>query len=497
MAINRHTLPVLYTVAMIGGFSNLAVLANRPAPICNVERDTNGTPVRVVGTVDYSGVGNTFSLVMGAITAIGGGVLLAKHLQGEGVEETENTANPHPVLMPTSTPRLDLMTDFSSIATPEKVETATMIVQDEPLTINLNKQEKKVEKATRNIVQEIASSHQSTVIVSEPGCGKSTLEKAVLATVLRTFEDVDIYIAGKKNDSWLGLSANKKRFCFVTKDTLSDFVEMMEEVQDELTRRLGTPEDERDFNKQPLVLLLDDWHALCKGLTKENKEKVTQILGEILTTGREVFVVAHVITQSFNVTSLGLDDANIRGSMNLIALIKSNTDDDGRNDGGVGTATRMINNPTIVGDNNQRQEMLSQLPKFVRETERTGIPAMVCMMGVNPFIGMLPDLNWVKQVKVHAISAHSPANEPKSEPKEINTDIEIDTEKAVEMLNRAVQIDTSDYDLYQYICDLAKEGKTQTYIIKEILQKTGRNYQQGRADLRLLQDKYGDIPFNQ
>lgn len=494
MPINRNTLPVLYTVAMISGFANLAVLANRPAPICNIERDDIGNPVRVIGSVDYSGFGSTLSLILGSITAIGSGALLVKHLKGEEVENEANTTNPHPVLTPSSTPQFDLMTDLSPEIISEEImvdKSPLSIVQDGPLTINLNKQEKKPEKPVRNIVQEIASSHQSTVIVSEPGCGKSTLEKAVLATVLRTFDDVDIYIAGKKNDSWLGLTQNKERFCFVTKETLPDFVEMMETIQDELTRRLGTPENERDFNSLPLVLLLDDWHALCKGLNKENKEKVTNILGEILTTGREVFVVAHVLTQSFNVTSLGLDDANIRGSMNLIALMKSNTNENGRNDGGSGTATRMINNPSIIGDNNQRQALLDQLPKLVKETEKTGIPAMVCLMGVNPFLGMLPDLSWVKEVKVHNIS------QPKTtEPKEVNANIEIDTKKAVEMLNRTVQIDTSDFDLYQYICDLAKDGKSQTYIIKEILQQSGRNYQQGRLALRQLQDKYGDIPFN-
>ena len=493
MVINRNTLPVLYTVAMISGFSNLAVLANRPAPICNIERDDVGNPVRVIGTVDYSGFGSTLSLILSGITIAGAGTLLAKHLKGEEVEETINTPNPHSVLMPSSTPTFDSMTEGLSQVIPEEIiidNSPSPILQDGPLTINLNKQEKKVDKPARNIVQEIASSHQSTVIVSEPGCGKSTLEKAVLATVLRTFEDVDIYIAGKKNDSWLGLAQNKDRFCFVTKDTLGDFVEMMEEVQNELTRRLGTPEEERDFDSKPLVLLLDDWHALCNSLTKENKEKVTNILGEILTTGREFFVIAHVLTQSFNIDSLGVKDSNLRKCMNMVACFKSNTDEKGRNDGGVGVAMNMISNSTIV-DSRQKQYLSDLLPKFVKQTEQTGLPGFICLMGPSPYIGMLPDLNWVKGLKVRAIL------QPVKPTESNNIETEVDTEKAVEMLNRAVQIDTSDYDLYQYICDLAKEGKNQTYIIKEVLQKPGRNYQDGRAELRKLQDKYGDIPFKQ
>ena len=107
MVINRNTLPVLYTVAMISGFSNLAVLANRPAPICNIERDDAGNPVRVIGTVDYSGFGSTLSLIVSRITIAGAGTLLAKHLKGEEVEETINTPNPHSVLMPSSTPTFD------------------------------------------------------------------------------------------------------------------------------------------------------------------------------------------------------------------------------------------------------------------------------------------------------------------------------------------------------------------------------------------------------
>ena len=493
MVINKNIIPVLYTVAMISGFSNLAVLANRPTPICNIERDGSGNPVRVIGTVDYSGIGNTFSFVFGIGTALGAGFLLVKQLRGEGVEEIASTS-PFS-LAPSSTPRVETIIENQPIAEPVMVENQ---IESVPMVsaINLNKQEKKPDKlSNRDIIRELATSHQSTVIVAEPGCGKSTLEKAVLATLLKTYPDVETYIIGMKNDNWLGLAKDKERFCFYQDDP-SDLMEIMENVHDELLRRLGTPEDERNFEDKPFVLLLDDFPAICASL-KGNPclDRLKRILGKILTTGREVFVVAHVITQSHNVSALGLDDANIRGSMNLIALIKSNKNDSGRNDGGVGTATRMICNPTIIGDNNQKQQLLDQLPRLVKQTELTGIPGIVCIMGTSPYMGMLPDLNWVKEVKV-TICEDRPQSPPvKAELPEVDTEIQVDTQQAVEMLNRAVQIDTSDYDLFCYICDLAKDGKSQTYIIEQVLKMGGRDYQQGRLRLRAMQDKYGEIPF--
>ena len=493
---NNLKLTLLAANSICCGLMTIGVLAYRPTPTCTTIKTESGQQ-QLLASIDYGASG--FGAGISALSLVGfGGLTIWQQLKKQmekGENETDGRVN---VLAPGNTQ----LADFTTAPDYEYVEAGQ--VQQQPMVFNLEKTDtataSKSTKPVRDIIQELASSHQSTVIVSEPGCGKSTLEKAVLASLLKTFEDVDIYIAGKKNDNWLGLANNKDRFCFVTKDSLPEFVEMMEEVQNELTRRLGTPEESRDFNKQPLVLLLDDWHALCKGLTKENKEKVTQILGEILTTGREVFVVAHVITQSFNVTSLGLDDANIRGSMNLIALMKSNKDDNGRNDGGIGTATRMINNPTIVGDNNQRQILLDQLPKYIKQTELTSIPAMVCLMGTSPSIEMLPDLNWVKQVKVNIINKQS-----EKQPEPVPVETTFDKSEVVEKLNKVLSLDVPDdldqmrdIDIYNKVKHHAESNqKSLYYIITKIFnQPSGGNaFVKLQTRIKRLEERFGPINY--
>lgn len=419
--MNKNVLPALYAVSLIGGLSTIGVLTTLPPPQCSVEYKTTKegyrVPVRVVGRSDYSGLPYFLALLTAFGSSAGYGMLLWKSIKGEELEESQPNTK---VLTPGINSQVNMPVN---IPTPEyEYAEVGQVPQNIPssLNINLTKSEAPSEPVTRNIIQEIASSHQSTVIVAEPGCGKSMLERAVLATTIDTFPDTEIYIAGKKRDSWLGLSSMPGRFVRFSRESIDEFIDMIQSVQDELNRRLDTVESERDFNKKPLVLLLDDWHAIYSGLpTGKLRDEICQAIGEIITTGREVFVVAHIITQSFNVKSLGTDDANIRGSMNLIALMKSNTDENGRNDGGIGTASRMICNPSIVPDDATRQKLLGQLPRFIKRTEQTGLPAMVCLMGVSPSIEMLPDLSGVLEVKVFTMESEEKKETMTYQPTEV------------------------------------------------------------------------------
>lgn len=491
MSNNNLKLTLLAANSVCCGLMTIGVLAYRPTPTCTTIKNESGQQ-QLLASIDYGASG--FGAGISALSLVGfGGLTIWQQLKKQ-IEKGENEnllgpSNSQPVSF--STP------DY------EYVEVG-QVKQQQPMQINLVKTPTapRESKPTRDVIQEIASSHQSTIIVAEPGCGKSTLESAVLAKLLTTPDiEVEIFIAGKKNDDWLGLNQDKERFCVVSsgdKESIQTFVAMMETVQKELTRRLLTPQKDRNFDKQPLVLLLDDWHALCGCLPKDQKENITQILGEVLTTGREVYVVAHVITQSFNIKSLGLEDANIRGSMNLIALMKSNKDETGRNDGGVGTATRMICNPTIVGDNNQRQELLDQLPKYIKQTELTNIPAMVCLMGVNPSIEMLPDLSSVKDVKVNII--HPPTPQPENIP-----ETTFDKSEVVEKLNKVLSLDVPDaldqmrdIDIYNKVKHHAESNqKSLYYIITKVFnQPSGGNaFVKLQTRIKRLEERFGPIDY--
>lgn len=495
MKLTKNVLPMLYMSGIVAGATTIIALSDVPKPICSVERDDLGNPINVIGKVSLNKTARMTAL-LSALAMIGGfGTLAVKSLKGEDLELDESvkslSSSKQSIMDLGNTPQSEMEYVPAGIATQHQ----------QPLNINLNKSTT-APKQTRDIVNELASSHQSTVIVAEPGCGKSTLEKAVLSRLIQTYSQWDVYIIGMKNDSWMGLSQDKEKFCFYQDDP-KELMEIMESVHDELLRRLGTPEGERDFNNQPLVLLLDDFPAICSSL-KGNPclDRLKRILAKILTTGREVFVVAHVITQSFNVTALGLDDANIRGSMNLIALIKSNKDDSGRNDGGVGTATRMICNQSIIGDNNQRQDLLNRLPKLVKETEATGLPAMVVIAGTTPYMGMLPNLKGT-EVKVNVIKQAEPTPEPIPDTDTANFNIA----SVVETLNKTLSLDVdtqdttleklSDKELHIKCQRYASQGYSLYAIITRVFLKPnkGRAFTDAQKRIQNAESQFGKIDF--
>ena len=109
---------------------------------------------------------------------------------------------------------------------------------------------------------------------------------------------------------------------------------------------------------------------------KEAKE-ILSILGNIYLLGREVFVRALVVTQSFNLASLGVFDSSQRNCLSLFALIKVTKEKNtSQNDGGIATATNMITNKFVVGDDKERARLLKELDFYRTKTEETNLPAI-------------------------------------------------------------------------------------------------------------------------
>lgn len=250
-------------------------------------------------------------------------------------------------------------------------------------------------------IASLAASHLSIVISAPPGTGKSVTVQTWLFEVFRKYPQAMTFIAGWKNDPWLGLSRIPGAVNVIPSDrgaiNFQPLIEQVDKVASILDSRRTTSKPLRNFESQPVWLILDDYYTMVDLLTANSRyksrwEDLKTKLGFIITVGREFFVNAAIATHSVNVAALGLSDANIRDCLNICALGKITRNPDGREDGGYGAVFKAIKNPLIVDDVLVRDRLLENLPRLQQESDRTGRPVMFCSMGHPPTLELLPDL---------------------------------------------------------------------------------------------------------
>lgn len=538
----NSSLTTLCTLGVISGITTLSILATLPKPSCEVLYNKDRIPERVVGKMNYSGPAHFVSLLSSVVITIGFGTLLVK--SGKKEIEIDLPGEKIHILGETKTQEVNFSKDFSDNSlikedVKEEIqegfypgpEDRKKYIDTSNTTINLTK-ESLVDigvqdtKGALDVVETIKDSTRSVIVASEPGTGKTSLITAVLARIGLSDPDTKIYIVGMKRDSWLGYADIPDR-SFVysgTGESKKELLAFIKKVGDELIKRCDTRKEERNFEKKKVVLLIDDWAAITNtfegGKEKEAKE-ILSILGNIYLLGREVFVRALVVTQSFNLASLGVFDSSQRNCLSLFALIKVTKEKNtSQNDGGIATATNMITNKFVVGDDKERARLLKELDFYKTKTEETNLPAILCIVGARPVIQMLPDLRKYANFRVYM-----PDEEVKEElaktilqPEEVFE--EIFEEKPIDIRNNLESIfisspsvpfkeieggeeeeipEVSNFQRLQTYAkakDWAeKKGKSITYIVKHLLKMEGRNLDKGKEILRGLQKEFGEIDF--
>lgn len=540
----NSSLTTLCTLGVISGITTLSILATLPKPSCEVLYNKDRIPERVVGKMNYSGPAHFVSLLSSVAITIGFGALLVK----SGKKEIEIDSPGEKIYILGESQRQevnfskDSFSDNSLVKEDVKEEIQEgfypgpedrkkyMDVNNTNTTINLTK-ESLVDigvqdaKGDLDVVETIKDSTRSVIVASEPGTGKTSLITAVLARIGLSDPDTKIYIVGMKRDSWLGYADIPDR-SFVysgTSESKKELLVFIKKVGDELIKRCDTRKEERNFEKKKVVLLIDDWAAITNtfegGKEKEAKE-ILSILGNIYLLGREVFVRALVVTQSFNLASLGVFDSSQRNCLSLFALIKVTKEKNtSQNDGGIATATNMITNKFVVGDDKERARLLKELDFYRTKTEETNLPAILCIVGARPVIQMLPDLRKYANYRVY-----TPDEEVKKESKTVlqaeEVFEEVFEENPIDIRNNLESIfisspsvpfkeieggekeENPELSNFQRLQTYAKakdwaenKSKSITYIVKHLLKMEGRNLDKGKEILRDLQKEFGEIDF--
>lgn len=537
----NSSLTTLCTLGVISGITTLSILATLPKPSCEVLYNKDRIPERVVGKMNYSGPAHFVSLLSSVAITIGFGTLLVK--SGKKEIEIDSPGEKIHILGESQRQEVNFSKDFSDNSlikedVKEEIqegfypgpEDRKKYIDTSNTTINLTK-ESLVDigvqdtKGALDVVETIKDSTRSVIVASEPGTGKTSLITAVLARIGLSDPDTKIYIVGMKRDSWLGYADIPDR-SFVysgTGESKKELLAFIKKVGDELIKRCDTRKEERNFEKKKVVLLIDDWAAITNtfegGKEKEAKE-ILSILGNIYLLGREVFVRALVVTQSFNLASLGVFDSSQRNCLSLFALIKVTKEKNtSQNDGGIATATNMITNKFVVGDDKERARLLKELDFYKTKTEETNLPAILCIVGARPVIQMLPDLREYANFRVYI-----PDEEVKKESKTVlqaeEVFEEVFEENPIDIRNNLESIfisspsvpfkeieggeeeENPELSNFQRLQTYAKakdwaenKSKSITYIVKHLLKMEGRNLDKGKEILRDLQKEFGEIDF--
>ena len=261
----------------------------------------------------------------------------------------------------------------------------------------------------KNLVGTVASLSISTLVTAPSGTGKTTFSRAYIQKYYQLHPDATFYICAAKNDFWLGMR-NIPGVCAISEydeqTTIWDFssiVNQIKKVLAILNQRRQLTESSRE-NLPRVILLLDDyyfmWNIVYKGgqVYSKVRDFLKTALGTIITLGREVGVVTTIFTQSYNLESLGLSDANVRD--NLAILVFGNVvQTESGEQGTYEVLSKVLDNRFIVGNDSTRVELSCLLNQLIPVSRDLSRPIAFSSIGA-PTLMFLQDYRWSKDCRL-------------------------------------------------------------------------------------------------
>lgn len=264
------------------------------------------------------------------------------------------------------------------------------------------------EHEEENLLFIIASLEISALIAAPSGTGKSTFSRAYIDKYYQLHPDASFYICCQKNDFWLGLRnipGAVARPGYDEETGLWNFEPILEHIRTVnsfLNQRRLLHEEQRE-GLPKIVLFLDDYYSIWNTISGSKKyaaikEFITESLANMITLGRELGIIAVILTQSFNLESLGLTDSNIRD--NLAILIFGNVVKTLKGmQGNYNALYKIIRNPFVVGSDSARARMLNLLDKLVPVSMELQRPIAFSSIG-DASVMFLQDYRWSKDCRL-------------------------------------------------------------------------------------------------
>ena len=257
------------------------------------------------------------------------------------------------------------------------------------------------------ILDALAGSHRSLLLIGGTGAGKSVTESYLLTQLFRRNPKHETWAISQKNDSFCGLN-NKKRVVLFDRKNIQDSFDVLNHVYGIYDKRRRLTEDKRK-GLPPVRLILADWLSINQTLEEMKQDAIVKEsehrskCADIIYNGRDMNVCLIADLQSYNLAALGLKaDRNSRKNFNLIALGNYYIEEDGSINESYGVVENMILDRNIIPDENERTKLIEvfrQLKPLSKEHQR---PIMFTTLEPARVV-LLPDLRAYKAGEISRV----------------------------------------------------------------------------------------------
>ena len=262
------------------------------------------------------------------------------------------------------------------------------------------------EQAGLEILDAIATTRRSTLLIGDTGAGKSVTQAYVLTKLFESHPDADVWVLAQKADSFCGLAIRGRVTLFDPNDPEPALI-LIGCVWAHYDQRRRLPEQER-ASLPPVRLILADWLSINQSLEDlRNDEGVKgsrylSKLADIIYNGRELNVCLLVDLQSYNLAAVGLKaDRNSRKNFNLIGLGNYSFDELGMVNESYGVLTNLIGDRYIVAEESERSALNATFRQLQPISKANHRPLI--FSGLSPArLALLPDLRKYKASTVAA-----------------------------------------------------------------------------------------------
>lgn len=263
------------------------------------------------------------------------------------------------------------------------------------------------EQTGLKILDAIATTRRSTLLIGDTGAGKSVTQAYLLNKLFERHPDADVWALSQKADSFCGLASSGRVILFDPTEP-EQALTLITNIWNLYDKRRRLLESERPA-LSPVRLILADWLSINQSLEElKNDESVKgsrylSKLADIIYNGRELNVCLLVDLQSYNLVAVGLKaDRNSRKNFNLIGLGNYSIDELGMVNESYGVLTNLIGDRYIVADESERTALNATFKKLQPISKANQRP--IIFSGLSPArLALLPDLRKYKNSTVSTV----------------------------------------------------------------------------------------------
>jgi hypothetical protein len=260
------------------------------------------------------------------------------------------------------------------------------------------------EQVGLEILDTLATTRRSTLLIGDTGAGKSVTQSYILTKLFELHPDAEVFGISQKADSFCGL-AEQGRVTLFDPTEPEQALFLIHSIWLVYDQRRRLPELERPA-LPPVRLILADWLSINQALEELKNEESVKIsryltkLADIIYNGRELNVCLLVDLQSYNLAAVGLKaDRNSRKNFNLIGLGNHSIDELGMVNESYGVLTNLIGDRYIVADESERTALTAAFKQLQPISKANCRP--IIFSGLSPVrLALLPDLRRFKSSTV-------------------------------------------------------------------------------------------------